>query len=178
MKDTRRALSVLDMGSGVNSVMFNFKGSFSVLSWSAGIVVAACRCISLSVGIKLGTSSRLSSCCIRPRIWGVRAWGRASLTGVYLLLPVYPCGLMLGFSTLGRAMGFSSLMTFDKLPLNYAFSFERAGEISRTILDLYLSSSFMLLVMVGKIIYLFMLTVFLFEGERLELEKVVFYWLF
>ena len=73
MKDTRRALSVGNMGFGVNSVLFNFEGSFSVLSWFAGIVVAACRCISLSVGIKLGTSSRLSSFYIRSRISGVRA---------------------------------------------------------------------------------------------------------
>ena len=72
---------------------------------------------------------------------------------------------MLGFSTLGKAMGFSSLMTFDELPLNYALSFLRDGEISRTILELYLFSSLILLVMVGKIICRLMLTVFLFEGD-------------
>ena len=175
MKDTRRALSVFDMGSGVKSARLNFEGSFNVLSWSAGIVGAACRCISFSVGIKLGTSSRLSSCCMRSMIRGVRAWGRASLTGVHLLLLVYPCGLMLGFSTLFKAMGFSSLMTFDEPPLNYALSFLRDGEISRTILELYLLSSLMLLVMVGKIIYLFTVIVLLFEGEWLELDKVAFY---
>ena len=87
------------------------------------------------------------------------------MIGVHLLLVVYPCGLMLGFSTLFKAMGFSSLMTFDEPPLNYALSFLRDGEISRTILELYLLSSLMLLVMVGKIIYLFTVIVLLFEGE-------------
>ena len=175
MKDTRRARSVLDMGAGVNSGWLYVEGSFSVFSWSVGIVGAACLCISLSVGSKLGTSSRWSSFFIRSTSSGVRAWGRASLRGVHLLLPVFPRELMLGFSTLGKAMGLSSLMTFVGLPLN---SFLRAAGISRTILDPYPTSSLVFALMAGRIIYLLTLIVLFFEGERLELEKSVFYWLF
>ena len=52
---------MLDMGAGVKLVLLSDAGSLRVLSSSAGIVGAAIRCISFSVGSKLGMSKRLSS---------------------------------------------------------------------------------------------------------------------